>query len=234
MNIVTAVRCLNEMRHLDRFIRGYEFSDTIVISDGGSTDGSVEFIKSHPLYGSKIQLLNFEHHVIENGEYFSEDAPHMNFVLDAAKELNPDFLIFDDCDCVPTRSLRESARDIFQEVYELQDYQINAFRLYLWGDSGLYFPKMNNHFTPDYTSLWAWQPSKRDIHADETIRHGTLVGLSEQNLFKLKTPYSLLHKSWYPDTIDAKVRRYNNLGLPMNHPKDFAGQPEWLPEWAIE
>jgi glycosyltransferase involved in cell wall biosynthesis len=233
MNIVVAVRCYNESKNITRFLRGYDFCDHIVVSDGGSTDYSVDIIKYHQKYNPKIHLLNFDHHVIVDGHYFNEDAPHMNFVLDAAKELKPDWLIFDDMDCVPTKTLRECARDMFREVYELQDYQINAFRLYLWGDTQ-YFPYLNRDFDDAYTSLWAWQPDKLDIRADESIRHGTLVGLTEKNLFRLKTPYSLLHKSYGPDTIDKKLERYNALGLPMLHPLETNGELRDLPSWAIE
>jgi hypothetical protein len=178
-------------------------------------------------------LLNFDGRETVNGVTWNPDAPHMNFVLDYAKSLEPTFLIFDDMDCVPTKSLREAARDMFQEVYELQDYQINAFRLYMWGDKQ-YFPYLNRDFDDNYTSLWAWQPSKLDIHADESIRHGTLVGLTEENLFKLKIPYSLLHKSYGPETIDAKLERYNALGLTMYHPLQTNGELRDLPEWAVE
>lgn len=233
MNIVVAVRCFNEERHVNRFINGYSFADKIVISDGGSTDRSVELIKNHPLYESKIQLLNFDHHVVVNGHRWNEDAPHMNFVLDAAKALKPKWLIFDDMDDVPTKVLREVAREVFMAADAFRDVQVNAFRLYLWGDTQ-YFPYMNRDFHDDYTSLWAWKPSEIDIHADPNVHHGTLVGLTDKNLFKLKPPYCLLHKSYSPETIDAKLERYNSLGLTMLHPLETNGELRDLPLWAHE
>lgn len=229
MKIVVAVRCYNESKNIDRFMRGYNFADDIVVSDGGSTDDSVSILEQYP----KVMLFHFTEQETMNGETWNPDAPHMNFVLDKAKELEPDWLIFDDMDCVPTRDLRDVARDMFREVYELQDYQVNSFRLYLWGDTK-FFPKMNNNFDKNYTSLWAWQPSKLDIHADENIRHGTLTGLATKNIFRLKEPYCLLHKSWHPDTIEKKIARYNALGLPMSSLGEFAGEAVTLPEWAVE
>lgn len=229
MNIVVAVRCYNEEKNIPRFMRGYDFADVVVCSDGGSTDNSVEMLKEFP----KVHLIHFSQKETVNGETWNPDAPHMNFVLDAAKELKPDWIIFDDMDCVPTKSLREVARDMFQEVYELQDYQINAFRLYLWGDTQ-YFPYMNRNFDDNYTSLWAFKPSKLDIRADPNVHHGTLMGLTDKNLFKLTPPYCLLHKSYSPQTIDAKLERYNALGLPMLHPLETNGELRDLPIWAVE
>ena len=229
MKIVVAVRCRNEEANIERFLRGYDFADSIVVSDGGSTDNSVSLLKRN----GKVILHHFTEKETVNGETWNPDASHMNFVLDKAKELEPDWLIFDDMDCVPTAELRQVARGVFQDVYELQDYQVDAFRLYLWGDTE-YFPYMNRDFDESYRSLWAWQPKHRDIRADDLVRHGTLVGLSEKNTFKLKVPYALLHRSWSPETIDRKVARYNALGLHMDHPLSFAGKPEPLPLWAIE
>lgn len=231
MNIVVAVRCYNEQKHLHNFLRGYGFANHIVISDGGSTDDSLKIIKSYPYDYPKVHLLNYGHQETVNGETWNEDSGHMNFVLDAAKELKPDVLIFDDLDCNPNWLLRDCARYILGE--NKNSVQFNAFRLYLWGDTGKFFPKMNNYFDSLYTSLWAWRPSEIDIHADPSVRHGTLVGL-DPNPYRIERPFCLLHRSWYPDTIDAKVERYNKLGLPMEHPFKFAGELETLPEWAVE
>lgn len=153
----------------------------------------------------------------------------MNFVISAAKELEPDWIIFDDFDCVPNSFLRENARDFLEFSFSKQ---VNVFRLYMWDDKW-YFPYMNRNFDINYTSLWAWRPKEVDIRADENVRHGTLVGLDAEPL-RLDVPACLLHKSWHPDTIAAKVKRYNALGIAMQHPFEFAGKPELLPEWAIE
>lgn len=226
MNIVVAVRCYNNAEYVHRFLRGYDFADQIVVSDGGSTDGSVELLQGK----NKVKLIHFEETETLGGHTWNPDAPHMNYVLDAAKSLDPDWLIFDDFDCVPTLDLRTAARDIFMES---ENVQINAFRLYLWGEKQ-YFPLMNNYFDPNYTSLWAWRPKELNIRADMNLRHGTLLGLATENIMRLQTPFSLLHKSWHPNTINDKINKYNAVGIEMSHPTTFAGNPEKLPLWAYD
>lgn len=225
MKIVVAVRCLNEVKNIDRFMKGYDFADQIVVSDGGSTDGSLELLGRY----SKIQLLNFGAGETIDGHFWNGDADHMNFVLGAAKKLEPDWLIFDDMDCCPNHLLRDGARAVLEGSPRPQ---VNVFRLYLWGDDQ-YFPHMNRDFDPAYRSLWAWKPSEIDIHADTAVRHGTLRG-QISDPFGVDVPMCLLHKSWHPATIDTKIEHYNKIGLPMEHPFKFAGPLQALPEWARE
>lgn len=224
MKIVVAVRCYNEISNIDRFMRCYDFADEVVVSDGGSTDGSIEKLQTYP----KVHLLHFDHYEMINGFRWNPDAPHMNFVLEDAKKRNPDWLILDDMDDVPNMLLQRNARRILEEVHEPQ---VNAFRLYMWGEDQ-YFPHMNRDFDMDYVSLWAWRPKDLGIWADPSRRHGTILGLHE-NPYKLNVPYCLLHRSWHPDTIDKKLERYKKAEIPMNHPLDFAGELKPLPEWAI-
>lgn len=226
MKIVVAARCYNNVEYVERFLRGYDFADQIIISDGGSADGSVEALTGR----DKVTLLHFDEFTMVGGFRWNPDAPHMNFVLDAAKELDPDWLIFDDFDCVPNKDLREYAR-LFFNVLDSRHAQVNAFRLYLWGDEE-YFPSQNNYFDPNYKSVWAWQPKKISIYADPGNHHGTLLGLGDN--YGIELPMCLLHKSWHPSTIQAKIDRYNAVGIPMNHPLNFAGKPEKLPLWAVE
>jgi glycosyltransferase involved in cell wall biosynthesis len=224
--IITVTRCLNEEKNIERFINGYRFSDLIIVSDGGSTDKSLDILWQ---YRSFVQVLNFNQTVEINGVNWNPDNPHINFIIDAAKSYNPDWIILDDMDDVPNELLKLDARKILTETDKVQ---VNAFRLYLWGDSQ-YFPQMNNNFDPAYKSLWAWKPKEVNIAADNNQHHGTIIGLAEDPL-GLDTPYCLLHKSWHPDTIQAKVDRYNKIGIKMNHPLEFAGVPVELPNWGYE
>ena len=222
--IVTITRCYNEEKNIKRFLKGYAFSDIIIVSDGGSSDNSVRMLEASP-----VKLLHFQESEYIRGEYWNPDNSHFNFIINAAKEYDPDWIILDDMDDVPNYLLRENACQILENCASAQ---VNAYRLYMWGDDQ-YFPKMNNYFDPIYKSLWAWNPRKADIQGDETVRHGTLIGLSD-DVYGIGTPMCLLHKSWHPDTIDAKIARYNKLDLPMTHPLKFAGTPEPLPDWAHE
>jgi len=225
MKVIVAVRCLNEEKHINRFLRQYSFADLIVVSDGGSTDKSIDILSGK----EGVELVHFDGGETVNGEFWNTDAPHMNFVLDRAKSYNPDWLIFDDMDSTPNRNLKEGARGFLESC---DKPQVNAFRLYMWGEDE-YFPYMNRNFDLDYTSLWAWKPSEIDIRADLNVRHGTFLGVTGDHC-DILPPLVLLHRSWSPDTIDEKVERYNRIGLVMHHPKVFAGEPVPLPDYAME
>lgn len=232
MKIVVAVRCRNEEKNIERFLHGYSFADAILVSDGGSTDNSIQMLQNR----DKVKLVHFGVEETINGETWNPDNPHIQYIIDEAKKLEPDWIIMDDMDCVPNAFLRENAREIFENASHLEKDQMNAFRLYLWGDTGRYFPKMNNHFDPLYRSLWAWMPSKRNIRADLNIQHGTILGTTDTEAYPVPIPMCLLHKSWYPDTIDAKVEKYRKIGIECDHPfvMPNAGKPVELPDWAVE
>lgn len=222
---IVVTRCLNEEKNIDRFVKAYDFADLIIVSDGGSTDRSVELLQKY----DKVKLLHFKGHEIINGYYWNPDNTHIQFIIDDAKRYNPEWIILDDLDDVPNKSLQEKANYILDRcAYP----QVNAFRLYMWGDDK-YFPKMNNYFDQLYTSLWAWKPDELYIRTDMNVRHGTLIGLGKE-YYNIDLPMCLLHKSWHPDTIDEKIKKYNTIGLPMNHPLTFAGELENLPDWAVE
>lgn len=227
MKIVVATRCYNEEINVRRFLLGYRFADTIVVSDGGSQDRSVEILKSNP----RVDLIFFRDQETHGKEKWNPEAPHLNSLIEHTKSLNPDWIILDDMDCVPNWGLGEFARSLLVTANP-KHVQVNAFRLYMWGDKE-YFPYMNRNFDPAYASLWAWKPKEVDIKADTSVRHATLLGL-HPNPLRLDVPFCLLHKSWSPETIRQKIERYNAVGIQMEHPLNFAGKPEALPEWAHE
>ena len=123
MNIVVAARCLNESDNIERFVRGYDFADHIVISDGGSTDDSVSKLSKY----RKVHVIPFDEFEMHNGHRWNPDNLHIRHSIDEAMKFDPTWLIMDDMDCVPNRILRLGARDILEQcaVYP----QVNAFRL---------------------------------------------------------------------------------------------------------
>ena len=223
--IIVVVRCLNEELNIPRFLHGYDWADRIIVSDGGSVDNSIQLLTNSP----KVDLRIFTERETVNGQTWNPDNPHINFVINAALEYSPDWIILDDMDDVPNKNLRECARELLEHT---DQPQVNAFRLYMWGDDK-YFPNMNNGFADDYRSLWAWNPAKVNIYANNLARHGTILGVST-DVYPVQLPCCLLHKSWHPETINTKVDRYNKLGLPMENPLNFAGVPVPLPDWAYE
>jgi hypothetical protein len=229
MKIVVVTRCLNGLEYIDRFVRGYDFATQIVVSEGGSDDGSVEkWMEYYP----KVRVFKFDEFVMRGCYKWNPDNNHIQHAIDKGLDFEPDFLILDDLDDVPNFLLRKNARDIIEEC---KDDFIFSFRLYLWGD-GEYFPKMNNHFDPQYRSMWGWFPHKVSVRTDKEKEHGTLI-MDAGSVLPIDPPMCLLHKSWHPDTMQAKVDRYNAIGLPMNHPLEHPeayGVPEPLPEWAYE
>jgi len=229
--IIICARCLNEEKNIERFLKAYSFADKIIISDGGSSDSSLDILNSyHGVLQPELDIISFPQHE-QIGEWkWNPDNPHINYVIDRAKEYcktSDDWIIMDDIDDVPNKNLQLDARKILESsVFP----QVNVFRLYMWGEKE-FFPKMNDNFNPLFTSLWAWKPVELNVRADNDFKHGTIIGLMDNPLLVLP-PYCLLHYSWSPDTIVSKVQKYNDIGLPMNHPLDFAGIPEPLPEWV--
>lgn len=227
MKIVVAARCFNEEKNISRFMTGYSFADEIVISDGGSTDDSLKILSRYP----KATVVHFKNQINMSGQLWNPENQHINSLLKTAKSMSPDWIILDDMDDVPNYALRQSARKILEENKN-DEIQFSAFRLYMWGDDQ-YFPYMNRNFDPLFKSLWAWQPSKADIRANESKFDASIIGIPPSK-HGIDVPMCLLHKSWHPDTIAEKIKRYKDVGIEMQHPMDFAGKPEPLPEWARE
>lgn len=224
--IVVAVRTLNEQENIERFCEAYRTVDRIIIADGGSTDNTLDLAR---------QFLNTEiHHFprsqkLLNGMPFNAEGAHTDFVLSIAKQHNPDWLLWDDCDSTPNPFLQSNLRFLLQEhPYPVAFVQ----RAYMWHD-GRYFPRMTCGY-----SLWGWNPSAIDIHGDTTsVLHPKLLGVpyEKENAYFLGDPSRLLHYCWNSEQeVARKMEFYAAQGRPEAHPLQRCGELEYVRDWMAE
>lgn len=228
MRIITICRTKNEAKNIERFCHSYsQFSDLILIADGGSTDNTKQLAEQF----DKVRIKDYEDRVTINNRTFNPENAHINFLIDWAKDEQADWIFIDDCDSVPNYLLR---RDIKSHLYLTGKAQISAFHVYLWDDGNMWFPDMNNNGHPDWTHVWAWQPHLLNIKGDTTRLFVHLENTARDKDKLIEAfPNCLLHYSWNQDTIKKKVENYNIIGLPMIEPMiaEAYGQPKPIEPW---
>ena len=239
-NIVVVVRTRNEARNIERFCHSYHDADSIIVADGGSEDDTVERALEFP----NVDVIKYDKRVeLANGYWRNNDSDHANFLFWYAQCMlpKPDWIIYDDCDCVPNENLRLSYREILRNC---NDDFVMAVRLYLFGDGGMHFPYMakpgDGHVNWE-TSLYAFRGNLDfktvDVPPAYTFKFGDMDikdFRTDTYCLELFPPLCLLHYSWENiDALDKKLKTYRESGfIPMSHPLDFAGVLEPLPEWA--
>ena len=152
MKIVIICRTRDEEHNIDRFIKSYWWADQILIADGGSEDNTIAIAQTYP----NVCVRKFTERIPMDNKYWrNPQGDHINFLNDWAKEERADWIILDDCDCVPNKNLQEEGREILAECEFEFAY---AVRLYLW-KTNKYFPQMSEPIKKGKveTSLWAWK-----------------------------------------------------------------------------
>jgi glycosyltransferase involved in cell wall biosynthesis len=230
--LVVMVRTLNERRNLAAFLTAYhDWVDAILVADGGSTDGTQAIVDNF----YKAHLRIFPERILKGKVLCNPEGKHINFLLDWAAEFNPEWVIFDDCDCTPNARLRAEGRTLFDQP---EADVLMAVRLYWWGQDK-HLPKLAQVRGPGLwePSLWAWRPST-GMRCDETLDWAFRF-LPEPSKFRVRSfmpPYCLNHRSWPTEAVAAeKVARYRQTsGLAIQHPLEYGGPPDDLPDWAKE
>ncbi len=212
---------MNEEKNIQTFCQAYGFSDLILVADGGSTDRTVELAEQF----SYVKVRPFKYRVhLPDGSFYNPEPKHFNFLLTWAEVERADWIIYDDCDSRPGRSLRRDARKILAGTYE---GTVLVNRVYMWGQEQ-FFPDLTTGGGP-----WAWRPG-RSIRANESKDNffETTVPIVESGLTLTYPPYMLIH-NFHPDkeqSMNERIKKYQNWGQEIR-PILEAHRPQYLPDW---
>jgi glycosyltransferase involved in cell wall biosynthesis len=229
--VAVIVRARNEERNIERFIRGYP-TFPILVADGGSTDATLAICASHP----NVTVRPFHDLVERNGVSRNPEGEHINFLIDWATADGYDWVIYDDCDCVPNYLLRDMAPTLFQSE---QADAVFAVRIYLYLGQGHLARMCQPGKAGVYeASLWAWRTNQgfRARLGDPFMVDLPLTG-RRWKVHELMPPVCLLHDSWPTEAEVERKRKFYQAIWPhatVQKPLDFGGPLLPLPEWAHE
>jgi hypothetical protein len=149
-------------------------------------------------------------------------------MIDWAKEAGAEWIIFDDCDSVPNKYLKE----VIPPEFNTPGISIiHVRRLYLYKD-GEYFPRMSNAGE----GLWAWRANV-DIRASEEDPWNHHIEVPRDiGTASIIEPRVLLHYSWPDDEEIQRKAAFYRIAKDMEidwHPIAFGGGLAPVPEWAI-
>lgn len=226
MKIIATCRALNEAKNVERFVAAHKpFVDDILIADGGSRDNTVALAEAA---GAQVRIFPEMVQCTPDGRR-NPHGRHINFVVNWALEEGADWVIFDDCDDVPTIALQQQAREIFETT---KFSHVNVFRMYVYGEKH-YYPKLNE----PGQSIWAWR-REANVRAEEEnpLVSKMLNILPPSGMLMLNHPLACLHYSWpTEEEIARKIGFYISTGegAMLTHPGSWAGPMVALPEWAV-
>lgn len=230
--IITIVRTLNSEPHISAFCQAYWWVDKILIADGGSKDKTIEFASRYP----NVEVKPFHGWIEKNGFGRNPEGKHINFLIDWALSLNPDWITFDDIDSVPNANLQNWCS---KNLVDLSVDILMIPHMYIYGTDKWFMNLTGGVSNPDlgWNCIWAWRPQanmrwRNDGDWDPQTTNPQLTGLTRYDLIY---PYALLHYFCLNEEIvQDRIRRYKawNMDPDARHPTQKYGPLSPLPEWA--
>lgn len=211
MKVVYALRVRDEEKIIRRAIEAHDWVDLIVVCDGGSIDKTVKIAQEYP----NVLITHFdEKYYRADGSWRNPEGRQINHTLSVAEENGADWIVFEDCDCVPNSHLKRDIRG-YIETTEF-DY-IYAPRLYVYGQD---FYSKNLGRVPD---IWIWKASLH-LRTPETNRHWSFPWGSEKQRLNLFPPYFKLH--YYAPDKETTLKKLADCRIEVPeslHPAVFGG-----------
>ena len=232
MKVIVTARSRNEEVNIERFCSAYDWADEILIADAGSKDRTRVLAEQFP--NVKVRIFDYKY-PLANGYTRNSHSEQINFLIHWAEYEKADWILFDDVDCWPNYLLKQNLKGILETTP--YDY-VYAVRLYLYG-ADKHFLKMAQPIQAGQweTSLYGWRV-KTDLHVlpDNEVYHQKFsYEPKKDERENIMPPMCLLHNPWQNDEmVEKKLDFYRNSGLieNMQHPLEFGGNLEVLPEWA--
>lgn len=222
MRIVVIARCLNEERNVKMFCSNYSWADAIVLSDGGSTDRTLEIAARFP----NVVISHFNKKAdLVDGRFMNPENDHLNHAIQEGRNLDADWLVCEDLDSFPNYLLYPKVREYFQLAETQGKIEVFSRRYYMWGYKE-YFPKLaSDNPIPGSVnpmhSIWAWHRTATicgNKPGEKFIEFGGLSPNIDQKLF-FPDNICLLHYAWPNEKIvQEKMARYASWGAPQLHP----------------
>jgi glycosyltransferase involved in cell wall biosynthesis len=233
----TKLVCLLPVRNGEEDLPGYfesvaRFADVIVALDDGSTDGTREMLERHPLVARVLESPRRDTYA------GWDDAENRNRLLEAAAELEPEWIISLDADeRIPAddaAALREFIEhdalpgcaylfEIFRMWQDLDHYETAGFwvcRLFAF-EPGQRFPDQRLHFVPVPTDI----PRSRWLYTTVRIQHlGAVTGEHRRARFEKyrqadpNDDYHQSYKDLLEDPVEVRPWEAREPGLGVLNP----------------
>jgi glycosyltransferase involved in cell wall biosynthesis len=218
MKIVYALRVRDEEKIIRRAIEEHSWTDLIIVCDGGSVDNTCAIASEYP----NVLLTHFDEKYSQGKDFWrNPEGKMINYTFSVAEDEGADWVVFEDCDCVPNSHLKRDIRGYIEsDLYDC----VFVPRLYIYGQDS-YFSEMG--LVPQ---IWMWKV-KFHLRTVENHRHWAFLPPHDAKILTLIPPYFRMHY-FAPDdeTTNRKLADIRSEVEKFLHPLDFGGKLRYIPD----